>query len=116
MRAPVYLVITSQVQASSSIVGNSAPAVDTEQALQGMFEALINEDYSITSDIERYQGVLEHELSVVDFSVGIGIYMLSSNVNLSIGKTKGYNNKIGLNRDINMDHKKKRLHRMFLKK
>ena len=41
--------------------------------------------------------------------------MLPSNLNLSIGKTKGYNNKIlvsntdmkiGSNRDINRDHKK----------
>ena len=59
--------------------------------------------------------MLEHALSKVDFSVGIGIYMLPSNLNLSIGKTKGYNNKIlvsntdmkiGSNRDINGDHKK----------
>ena len=66
-------------------------------------------------DIEKYQGVLEHALSKVDFSVGIGIYMLPSNLNLSIGKTKGYNNKILVsntdmkicsNRDINKDHKK----------
>ena len=111
----VYLVLTSQVQARSSIVGNSTPAVDTQQALKGMFKALINEDYSIGIDIKRYQGVLEHALSKVDFSVGIAIYMLQSNLNLSIGKTKGYNNKIsvsntdmkiGLNRDINRDHKK----------
>ena len=76
---------------------------------------MINEDYSIAIDIERYQGVLEHALSKVDFSVGIGIYMLPSNLNLNIGKTKGYNNKIlvsntdmkiGSNRDINKDHKK----------
>ena len=59
--------------------------------------------------------MLEHALSKVDFSVGIGIYMLPSNLNLNIGKTKGYNNKIlvsntdmktGSNRDINKDHKK----------
>ena len=58
--------------------------------------------------------MLEHALSKVDFSVGMGIYMLPSNLNLSIGKTKGYNNKIlvsntdmkiGSNRDINRDHK-----------
>ena len=80
-----------------------------------MFRALINEGYSVDTDIERYQGVLEHALSKVDFSVGIGIYMLPSNLNLSIGKTKGYNNKIlvsntdmkiGSNRDINRDRKK----------
>ena len=79
------------------------------------FKALINEDYSIGIDIERYQGVLEHALSKVDFSVGIGIYMLPSNLELNIGRTKVYNNKIlvsntdmkiGSNRDIYRDHKK----------
>ena len=58
--------------------------------------------------------MLEHALSKVDFSVGIGIYMLPSDLNLSIGKTKGYNKilvsntdiKIGSNKDMNKDHKK----------
>ena len=40
----------------------------------------INEDYATGMDIERYQGVLEHALSKVDFSVGIGIYLLPSNL------------------------------------
>ena len=115
MRAYVYLVLTSQVQAKSSIGGNSAPAVDTQKVFKSTFKALKNEDYSISIDIERYQGVLEHALSKVDFSVGTGIYMLPSNLNLKIAKTKGYSNKIlvtntgittGLKRDINKDHKK----------
>ena len=110
MRAYVYL-----VQARSSIVGNSAPAVDAQQVFKSTFKALINEEYSIAIDIERYQGVLEHALSKSDFSVGIGIYMLPSNLNLNNGETKGYNNeilvsntdmKIGSNRDINKDHEK----------
>ena len=59
--------------------------------------------------------MLEHALSKVDFSVGTGIYILPSDLNLNIGKTKGYNNKIlvsntdmkiGSNRDINKVHKK----------
>ena len=107
-----YLVLSSQTQTRSTIVGNSAPAVDAQQLFIDTFKSLINEDLSI--DIEKYQGVLKHALSKVDFSVGIGIYMLPSNLNLSIGKTKGYNNKIlvsntdmkiGSNRDINRDHK-----------
>ena len=115
VRIYVYLVLTSQVQARSSIVGNSAPAVDAQKVFKSTFKELINEDYSIGIDIERYQGVLEHALSKVDFSMGIGIYMIPSNLNLSIGKTKGYNNKIlvsntgmktGSNRDINKDRKK----------
>ena len=96
-------------------MGNSAPAMDAQQVLKGTFKVLINQDYSIGIDIERYQGVLEHASSKVDFSVGTGIYMLPSNLNLNIGKTKGYNNKIlvsntdmkiGSNKDINKDHKK----------
>ena len=115
MRAYVYLVLTSQVQARSSIVGNSALGVDAKQVYNGTFKALISEDYSIGINIERYQGVLEHALSKVDFSVGTGIYMLPSNLNLNYGRTKGYNNKtlvsntdmtIASNRDINRDHKK----------
>ena len=115
MTGYVYLVLTSQVQARSNILSNSAPAVDSQQVFKSTLKALINEDYFIGIDIERYQGVLEHASSKVDFSVGIGIYMLSSNLSLSIGKTKGYNKKIlvsnidmkiGSNRDINRDHKK----------
>ena len=115
VKAYVYLILTSQVQARPSIVGNSAPAVDAQQIFKSTFKALINEDYSIAIDIERYQGVLEHALSKVDFSVGIGIYMLPSDLNLNIEKTKGYNNKIlvsntgmkiASNRYINKDHKK----------
>ena len=77
---------------------------------------MINEeDYSIAIDISQYQGVLEHALSKLDFSVGTGIYILPSNLNLNIGKKKGCNNKflvsntdmkIGSNRDINKGHRK----------
>ena len=69
MRAYVYLVLSSQVKVRSSIAGNSAPAVDAQQAFKSTFKTLINEDYSIVIDIKIYQGVLEHALSKVDFSV-----------------------------------------------
>ena len=115
LRAYVCLVLSSQVQARLSIVGKSVPAVDAQNLFMNTFKTLINEDYSIAIDIERYQGALEHALSKVDFSIGVGIYMLPSNLNLNIGKTKGYNNKIlvsdtgmkiSSNRVINRDHKK----------
>ena len=93
-RAYIYLVLTSQVRARSSIVGNSAVAVDAQQVFKSTLKALINENYSITINIGRYQGVKEHALSKVDFSVGTSIYMLPRDLNLSIGKTKEYNNKI----------------------
>ena len=115
VRAYAYLVLTSQVQARSSIAGNSARAVDAQKVLKSTVKAVVNDDYSIGIDIERYQGILEHALSKVDFSVGIGIHILPSNLNLNIGKMKGNNNEIlvnntgmktGSNRDTNKDRKK----------
>ena len=81
MREYISLALTSQVRARSSIVGNSAPALDAQQVFKSAYKAMNNEDYSIAIGIERYQGVLEHALSKVDFSVAIGIYMLPSNLN-----------------------------------
>ena len=50
-------------------------------------------------------------MSKVDFSVGGGVYMLPSNMNLNINKTQGFNNnilisessyKLGLNNKVNV--------------
>ena len=115
MRSYVYTILTSQVQGRSSIVGNSAPVVDAYYVFKSMLKVLINKDYSIGIDIERYQGVLEYLLSKVDFSVSTGVCMLPRNLHLNIGKTKRYNNKIlvsnadmkiGSDKDINKDRKK----------
>ena len=54
VRTNVYLVLTSHVQARSSIVGNSAPAVDAKEVFKSTFKALIDEDYSISNSIQRY--------------------------------------------------------------
>ena len=109
----VYLVLSSQVKARSNIAGNSAPAVDAQKVFKDTFNDLIRGDLSI--DTKKYQRVLQHAFSKVDYSVGVGIYMLPSNLNLNIGKKERYNNKIlvsktdmkiGSNRDINRDRKK----------
>ena len=70
----------------STIAGNSAPAIDSQKVFKDTFNDLIRGDLSINT--KKYQGVLENALSKVDFSVGVGIYMLPRNVNLNIGKKK----------------------------
>ena len=75
MRAYVYIVLTSQVQARSSIVGNSAPAVDAQKVFKSTFEELINEDYSIGIDIDRYQFdclsfLVESKMASLLFTIG----------------------------------------------
>ena len=44
VRAFVYLVLTSQIQARSSIVGKSTSVVDAQQAFNSKFTAFISED------------------------------------------------------------------------
>ena len=89
--------------------------MDAQQVFKSTFKALTNKDNSIGIDIERYQRVLEHALSKIDFSVGTGIYMLPSDLDLSMGKTTGHKNKIlvsntdikiGSKKNTNKDHKK----------
>ena len=69
----VCLALTSQVQAVSTLVGNEASVIDTQQVFKSTFIPLINEDYSVSVDIERCQCLLEHGLLKVDFSIGTGI-------------------------------------------
>ena len=57
----IYLFPTSKVLTRSSVIGNSASAVDAQQIFKSMFNALINEDYSIGAE-----SVLEHLLLQVD--------------------------------------------------
>ena len=111
VRAYVYLLLTSQVQARSKIVGKITNAFKAQNIYMNSFEELLKSDYSIAGDIARYQGALEHAMSKVDFSVGGGVYMLPSNMNLNISKTKGFKNnilisessyKLGLNNKVNV--------------
>ena len=59
-----------QVRKRSSMVGNSTTVLDAQQFFKSTFNALINEDYSISADIDRYQDVVEHALLKTDFFNG----------------------------------------------
>ena len=88
VRAHTYLILSSQVSARSSIVGNTASALTAQSAFLNNFE-------NIREDIKRYQDTLSYASSKVDYSMGQNIYMLPSDMNLKIRSgTIGYNNKI----------------------
>ena len=95
IRAYVYLILTSQVSARANIVGNTANALTTQQAYLHNFEDIVNRRVDIQSDIKRYEDTLNYASSKVDYSVGAGLYMLPSNMNLRIKRgVSGYNNEI----------------------
>ena len=55
---------------------------------------MINKDYSIGTDDDKYQSILDYALSKKDFSISRDIYLFPSNLNLSKRKTVQYNNKV----------------------
>ena len=66
-----------------------------QSAFLNNFENVVNCRVDIREDTKRYQDTLSYTLSNVDYSVGQGIYMLPSDMNLKIRLgTVGYNNKI----------------------
>ena len=109
----VYLVLSSQVKAKSTVAGNSAPAVDVQKVFKDTFNDLIRRDLSIdTEKISRDARACT--IKGRFFSRGWYIYA-SKQFELKHWKKEGHNNKtlvsntgmkIGSNRDINRDRKK----------
>lgn len=95
VRAYAYLVLSSQASARSSILGNNSSALTAQRVFMNNFEDIVNRRVDIQEDIKRYQDTLNYASSKVDYSVGQGIYMLPSDMNLNIKSgVSGYNNKI----------------------
>ena len=120
VRVYAYLILSSQASAKSSIIGRNASVLTAQKIFINNFENVINRRVNIQEDINRFQNVLNYASSKVDFSVGLGIFMFPSDMNLKI-KTNisGYNNEIliskkhfalGVNSKVNnfaMDYKHK---------
>ena len=115
VRAYVFLILSSQSSARSSIIGKDGRALDAQKIWQTSFEQLVKSDFGIANEIQRYQNVLNYASSKVDFNIGEGVYMLPSNMVLAMGNKTGFNNKIlvsdqgfkiGVNRLINKEASK----------
>ena len=91
--AYVYLILSLQASAKSHIIGNMASALAARKAFLNNFENIVNHRVDIWEDIKRYQETRSYASSKVDYSMGEGIYMLPSDINLNIRSgTAGYNN------------------------
>ena len=110
VRAYVFLILSSQSSARSSIIGKDGRALDAQKIWQTSFEQIVKSDFGIANEIQRYQNVLNYASSKADFNIAEGVYMLPSNVILAMGNKTGFNNKIlvsdqgfeiGVNRLIN---------------
>ena len=115
VRDYMYLILTSQTSTRGPIIGHEAWNLDAQRVFLNSFENIVNRRVNIPEDIRRFRKTLQYARSKVDYVIGEFIYMLSSNMNLRIGKVRNYNNKIlisspsfniGTNVKINLDGKK----------
>ena len=94
VRAYVFLILSSQPSARSSIVGNLASSLTAQSAFLNNFENVVNRRVDIREDVKTYEDTLSYASSKVDYSVGEHLYMLPSDMTLKIRLgTVGYNNK-----------------------
>ena len=102
------MILTVQTSTRGPIVGYEARNLDAQRVF-------LNRRVDIPEDIRRFQKTLQYARSKVDYVIGEFIYMLTSDMNLRIGKVKNYNNKIlisspsfkiGTNLKINLDGEK----------
>ena len=115
VRDYAYLILTSQVSTRGPIICHDAQELEAQEVFLNTFENIINRRVNIPEDKLRFQKALQYAGSKVDYSIGEGMYMLTSDMNLRIGKVKNYNNKIltskpgfklGINLKINLDDEK----------
>ena len=59
-------------------------ALTAQSAFLNNFEDIVNRRVDIREDIKRYQDTLSYTLSKVDYSVGEHLYMLPSDMKLTI--------------------------------
>ena len=107
----VWSVLTAQVQIRTGILGTGA-AFRAQTQFQTKVETAITSPVDLTSAIIRYQKVVQHARSEVNFSFGEGLVMAPGDMLLRIGKIAGYSNNIiiatsaqhlGLNKGLNKD-------------
>ena len=70
-------------------------SLNAQKAFLNNFENVVNRRVDIREDIKQYQNTLSYTSKKVDYSMGLIIYMLPSDMNLNIRSgTVGYDHKI----------------------
>ena len=110
IREYVYCILGSQAQTRSNIL--TSP--ETQQTFVDLLEQNIKSMFSIPESIARYQTSIANANVRINYVIGIGLYMIPSNLVLKVGSVQKYNNnilvaekslKIGYNEALNRDAK-----------
>jgi len=93
IRAYAWAVLGAQSITRSGILGTGT-AFDAQKQFLVNVEEYIAHPVDLGSEIDAYENTLKYARSEVNFSLGIGLYMIPSDMLLKVGKIKDYNNMI----------------------
>ena len=95
IRNYVILILGSQVESRSQIVGNSGKKFDAQKLFLTLFESSINQSKSImiSEDISRFQDYVTKARIHLNYVIGPDLYLISDNLVMNLN-SHGYNNQL----------------------
>ena len=84
VRVYVYCLLTAQSSTRSNIIGDTSPNFEAQKLFAKEVEDFVKRDMLLHEDISRYQSILSNARSSVDYSLGKGIYMFPSDLQLKV--------------------------------
>ena len=85
-------VLSAQLSARSTIVGNSAVALDGQAEFVNALETHIKSPIDLSADIARFQSILSNASSHLNFALGPGLYLMPQDLALETDSTLECNN------------------------
>ena len=100
VRVYVYCLLTAQSSTRSNIIGNTAPNFEAQKLFAKEVEDFVKRDMLLHEDIRRYENILSNARSAVDYSLGEGIYMLPSDLQLKVSVKQGFSDKLKVGKSM----------------
>ena len=100
IRVYVYCLLTAQSSTRSNIIGNTSPNFEAQKLFGKEVEDFVKRNMLLHEDIRRYESVLSNARSPVDYSLGEGIYMLPSDLQLKVSVKKGFTDKLKVGQSV----------------
>ena len=94
IRVYAYCLLSAQSSTRSNVIGNTGSNFEAQKLFRQEVEDFVQKDTLLHEDVKRYENVLSYARSFVDFSLGDGIYMLPSDLQLKVAKKRGYSDKL----------------------
>ena len=100
IRVYVYCLLSAQSSVRSNVIGNTGPNFEAQKLFAKQVEDFVKRDMLLHEDVRRYEATLSNARSVVDFSLGEGIYMKPSDLQLKLVKKRGFSDKLKVGKSV----------------